>query len=171
MGKEGLVMAQLSATEGNMKTFSIRFRTPDRITVFEQRKAKDIDEAIELSKKLALEKNWKVISVREFSVKKSEIQHETKWSMQTLEKARAIGFNEVDFNKEPAKISEEERRLYQAKTEAWNQYKALCEKFYSAYSEDLEKQLQEARQKFDLALRYYNEFIRENYQVGEDICL
>lgn len=171
MGKEGLVMAQLSTTEGNMKTFSIRFRTPDRITVFEQRKAKNIDEAIELSKKLALEKNWKVISVREFSVKKSEEQHETKWSIQSLEKARAIGFTEVDVDKETAKISEEEKRLYQAKTEAWNQYKSLCTKFYEAYSEDLEKQLQDARQRFDLTLRNYNEFINENYDKQIDVIV
>jgi len=157
--------------EENMKTFSIRFKTPDRITVFEQRKARDIDEAIELSKKLAQEKNWKVISVREFSVKKSEEQHETKWSMQSLEKAKAIGFTEVDFNKELAKISDEEKRLYQTKREGWNNYKNLCEKFYSDYSEDLEKQIQEARQRFDLALRQYNEFVNENYDNAIDVIL
>lgn len=151
--------------EEKNKTFSIRFRTSDRITVFEQRKARGIDEAIELSKQIAQEKNWKVISVREFSAKKSEEQRETKWSLQALEKARLIGFTSLDFEKEASKITEEEKRLYQAKTEAWNQYKALCSKFYESYSEDLEKQLQEARQKFDLALRMHNEFIRENYNT------
>jgi hypothetical protein len=153
--------------ENAFKTFSFRFRTPDRITVFEQRKAKDIDEAIELSKKIALEKDWKVISVREFSVKKSEEQHEPKWSLQALEKAKVIGFTEVDFEKELSKITDEEKKLYQAKTESWNNYKALCTKFYSEYSEGLEKQLQGARQRFDLALRYYLELVRENYQEND----
>ena len=32
-----------------------------------------------------------------------------------------------------------------------------------AYSGDLETQIQEATQKFDLALRNPNEFVRENY--------
>jgi hypothetical protein len=154
-----------------LKTFSIRFRTSDKITIFEQRKAKDIDEAIELSKKLAELKNWKVISVREFSAKKSEEQRESKWSFQALEKARLVGFLDLEFEKESAKISSEEKELYQAKTEAWNNYKALCQKFYESYFENLEKQLQDARQKFDLASRNYNEFVRESYNTELDVIL
>jgi hypothetical protein len=42
-------------------------------------------------------------------------------------------------------------------------YLSFETKFYEAYSEDLEKQIQEATQKFDLAMRNYNEFVRENY--------
>jgi hypothetical protein len=157
--------------EDAVKTFSLRFRTQDRITVFEQRKARDIDEAIELSKKIALEKNWKVISVREFSVKKSEEQHEPKWSLESLETAKQIGFTNLDFDKEMSKVSDEEKKLFQAEIEAWNSYKGLCEKFYSEYSEGLEKQLQSARQTFDLALRRLNEFVNENYDAKTDVIL
>jgi len=157
--------------EDKLKTFSIRFRTPDKITIFHQLKASSIDEAIELSKKLAEEKDWKVISVREFSVKKSEEQRESKYSLQALERARAIGFTNVDFDKETPKISDEEKQLYQAKTEAWNTYKSLCERFYADYSEQLEKQLQETRQRFDLALRNFNAYVNENYDAKIDVIL
>ncbi|MGA2768207.1 MAG: hypothetical protein ABSF24_07830 [Candidatus Bathyarchaeia archaeon] len=87
--KSGLVARPLILGMANEKekTFSARFRTEDKITVFHQLKALDIDEAIEVSKKLAEEKNWKVISVREFSAKKSEEQREPKWSLS----ARANG--------------------------------------------------------------------------------
>jgi hypothetical protein len=157
--------------EDKLKSFSIRFRTPDKITVFHQLKASSIDEAIEFSKKLAEEKDWKVISVREFSVKKSDEQREPKYSLQALERAKVIGFTNLDFDKETPKISDEEKQLYQAKTEAWNTYKSLCEKFYADYSEQLEKQLQEARQKFDLALRNFNAYVNENYDKETDVCL
>jgi predicted nucleic acid-binding Zn-ribbon protein len=153
-----------------LRSFSIRFRTMDKITVSHQLKAKTLDEAIDLAKKLADEKSWRMVSIREFSAKKSEEQREPKYSLQALEKAKVIGFTNVDFDKETSKITDEEKKLYQAKTEAWNTYKSLCTKFYSDYSEDLEKQLQMARQKFDLALRNLNEFMRENY--GKiDVCL
>jgi hypothetical protein len=49
-------------------------------------------------------------------------------------------------------------------------YLSFETKFYEAYSEDLEKQIQEATQKFDLALRNCNEFVRENYEEANDIC-
>jgi hypothetical protein len=49
-------------------------------------------------------------------------------------------------------------------------YLSFETKFYEAYSEDLEKQIQEATRKFDLALRNYNEFVRENYEEANDIC-
>lgn len=148
-----------------LRTFSIRFKTSDKIVIFQQKKARNINEALKLAKQIGNENNWKVISVREFSAKKSEEQREPKWSLQALEKARAVGFTNVDFEKEESKISEEEKRLYHAKTEAWNNYKALCSKFYSDYSEALEKEIQDARQKFDFALRMYNEHVRENYNT------
>ena len=151
--------------EDKLKSFSIRFRTGEGITVFQQIKAKDIDEAIDMGKQIALEKNWKTVSVREFSAKKSEIEREPRYSIQALEKARVIGFTNVDFDKEIAEISDEEKQLYQAKTEAWNTYKSLCERFYADYSEQLEKQLQETRQKFDLALRDFNHFVNESYNT------
>ena len=127
--------------DDRLKSFSIRFRTPEKITIFHQLKARDIDEAIELSKKLAEEKNWKVISVREFSVKKSEEQHEPKYSLQALEKARLIGFAEVvDFEKELAKISDEEKKAIDDRTKEMmkEMWKETAEKRWKELSGDYE---------------------------------